>query len=384
MLADKTIKKHVAIIHAYSLMSSLQRKILNVLLYEALQRMPLKKDSDSVVIECRIPFNHVAKSVDFNSHNTQYLKEALDGLASLKIEWNLLKDKAPLNVRFLNLRVLHGPPTFYQDGSLNFSFHKLMLDLVDNPAVYGIIDLELQRKFDSKYGHSLYENSTRFLNLYKSKIIPLAVFRKLLGVQENVYACMREFNRNVLLPSIEEVNDRANFTVNLSNIKSGRKISGFEIVVTNKKKLEVKTSILTISDKLTQEIQTLFGGHALKSLEPLFKEYPESYISEKVEYTKKNAKKNTLGFLPIPYLVSAIKNDYKISINPPSSVQEVIPVDTWKLTFKQLELDLNHWKKMLSYAKASQHIEQIKNIEVIILNCEAKLNKHKLLKVGER
>ena len=33
MLAEKTIKKHVIILHAYSLMSVLQRKIVNVLLY---------------------------------------------------------------------------------------------------------------------------------------------------------------------------------------------------------------------------------------------------------------------------------------------------------------------------------------------------------------
>ena len=32
MQAEKTIKKHVAIIHAYSMMSTLQRKIVNVLI----------------------------------------------------------------------------------------------------------------------------------------------------------------------------------------------------------------------------------------------------------------------------------------------------------------------------------------------------------------
>ena len=41
MLIEKTIKKHVAIIHAYSLMTALQRKIVNVLLYEASKQ---KKD----------------------------------------------------------------------------------------------------------------------------------------------------------------------------------------------------------------------------------------------------------------------------------------------------------------------------------------------------
>ena len=126
MLAEKTIKKHVIILHAYSLMSVLQRKIVNVLLYEAIKGNNRVHNKDSVAVECNIPFSSLLKSVKFNSNNTQYLKEAIDGLASLKIEWNLLRDKAPTDISFLNLRVLHGAPTFYQDNTLNFSFHKVM------------------------------------------------------------------------------------------------------------------------------------------------------------------------------------------------------------------------------------------------------------------
>ena len=84
------------------------------------------------------------------------------GLASLKIEWNLLKDKVPTEISFLNLRVFHGSPTFYQDNTLNFSFHKIMLDLVTNPSIYGPIDIDLQSEFESKYSHALYENSHSF------------------------------------------------------------------------------------------------------------------------------------------------------------------------------------------------------------------------------
>ena len=45
MLAEKTIRKHVAIIHAYSLMSMLQRKIVNVLFYEAIKGNNRQKES---------------------------------------------------------------------------------------------------------------------------------------------------------------------------------------------------------------------------------------------------------------------------------------------------------------------------------------------------
>jgi len=179
MLAEKTIRKHVSLIHAYSLMSVLQRKIVNVLFYEAVKGNNRVNHQTSVAVECNIAFATLCKAVRFNSNNTQYLKEAIDGLASLKIEWNLLKDKVPSDISFLNLRVLHGAPTFFQNNTLNFSFHKVMLDLVDNPLIYGTLDVDLQSEFESKYGHALYENSTRFVNLQKNKVVQLETFRKI-------------------------------------------------------------------------------------------------------------------------------------------------------------------------------------------------------------
>ena len=157
-------------------------------------------------------------------------------LASLKIEWNLLKDKVSSNVSFLNLRILHGPPTFFQDGSFNFSFHKLILEFVDHPDVYGSIDIDLQAEFESKYGHSLYENSTRFLNMQKGKVLQLDTFRKLLGIGDEKYQSMRELSRIVIKPALEEVNDIANFIVGLQTVRTGRKIIGFELAVNPKKK----------------------------------------------------------------------------------------------------------------------------------------------------
>ena len=149
MLAEKVLRKHVAIIHAYSMMSALQRKIVNVLLYQAIHTKNDDRNQGSVAVECLMPFSKLAKAVNFNSNNTQYLKEAIDGLASLKIEWNLLKDKAPTDISFLNLRILHGSPTFYQNGEFNFSFHKFMLDLAGNPPIYGTIDIDIQAQLEN-------------------------------------------------------------------------------------------------------------------------------------------------------------------------------------------------------------------------------------------
>ena len=259
MAAENILRKHVAIIHAYSIMSALQRKVFNVLLNHAIERQSNQDQDDSMVIECIMNFSDLMNKVNFNSNNTQYLKESIDMLASLKIEWNLLKDKVPSSVSFLNLRILHGSPTFFQNGLFNFSFHKLMLEFVGNPDIYGTINLDLQAAFESKYGHSLYENSTRFVNMTKGKIIQLDTFRKLLGVSDKKYSSMRELTRNVIKPAVEEVNDRAEFVVNLQPIKTGRRVSGYELTVNSKKKSTPTSSDST--DKKTQDLLALAKIH---------------------------------------------------------------------------------------------------------------------------
>lgn len=381
MLAEKIIRKHVAIIHAYSLMSVLQRKIVNVLLYEAVKGSNRVNNQESVAIECCIPFSNLCKEIKFNSNNTQYLKEAIDGLASLKIEWNLLKDKVPTDISFLNLRILHGSPTFYQDNTLNFSFHKIMLDLVENPSIYGTLDIDLQCEFESKYSHALYENSTRFINLQKNKIILLEAFRKIVGVQQDKYPNIRELTRNVITPSIEEVNDRAPFVVSLEAIKSGRKITAFELVVKNKKKtVMVDTKLDICESRVIREINLIFGTLSETVLENILNSYSEEYILEKISYTKQCAKKENSGYYPIPYFISALKHNYKFKETSSQQQDTQLPDEKtkWEHELNFLQSDINHWEDRLEYFKLIGDETQVRNVENILLKCQEKIKKHSL------
>lgn len=383
MLAEKTIRKHVSIIHTYSLMSMLQRKIVNVLLYEAIKGNHCQKYHNSVAVECQIPFSFLSKAIKFNSNNNQYLKEAIDGLASLKIEWNLLKDKTPADISFLNLRILHGSPTFYKDNTLNFSFHRVMLDLVKNPAVYGTIDVDLQSEFESKYSHALYENSTRFINLQKNKVIQLETFRKILGVQNDKYINVRELTRNVISPSIEEVNDRSDFVVSLETMKNGRKTTGFEVSIKSKKKIIITNDVSNTQqhEKVRKEIKQEFGVISESVLNNILNNYSEEYLLEKIAYTTKYAKKESSGFYPIPYFISAIKHDYKFKeTHQTEKVGEKVHDEfiAWNSKLSLLQSDLRHWEDRLACANASRKEAEIKAIEGVVANCQEKIKHHYL------
>lgn len=383
MFAEKVLRKHVSIIHAYSKMSVLQRKIINVLLYEAIDKKKYLNIGSSV-IECSLSFSLFSKLINFKSNNSQYLKEAIDGLASLKIEWNLLKDKVPTDISFINLRVLHGAPTFYKNGLFSFSIHKLMLDLIGNPSIYGSINLDIQSKFESKYAHSLYENSTRFVNLQKGKVIQLDTFRKILGVPENKYPHMRELMRNVIKPSVEEVNDCAEFVVNLENIKIGRRITGLEVSVENKNKISLfgKRIAGIKQSKVQGSIKLYFGELSQSILNSILENYSEDYILEKIDYIKKYAKKGLNALYPIPYFISALRDDYKsieqLKNDPKQEQPKLIDQEfqVWNTKLNYLEDDLNLWTRHFEHAKAIKNYSLEKSIKKIILKCEEKLQRH--------
>lgn len=399
MSVQPKIKKHVAIIHAYSMMSVLQRKIFNVFLYEATKANVADLSvfnngiSESVAIESKMHLTDLKKAVKFNSNNTRYLKEAIDGLASLSIEWNLLKDRAPTNISFLNLRVLHGAPTFYVDNTVNFSFHRLMLDFIDNPSIYGTVDLDLQSQFESKYGHALYENSTRFENLNTNKIIPLESFRKILGVDDNKYLSMREFTRNVISPSVEEVNDRADFLVNLESIREGRKITGIVLHVDSKNKKTkpaqspdvTENKILSVNSELRDStvnlIREYFGTIHPAVIESIQKQYSQAYIHEKIDYVKKYSKKDNSGFFPPAYFIAALKGDYKQAQEGSSQSTKTTPILNtpqvlWNQQLVHLEQDFQHWNKLLEISKQNNHIAQIASNEKILKQCGERIAQH--------
>ncbi len=381
MAFDKILRKHVAAIHIYAEMSVLQRKIANVLLYEALNENRQKSFGLSSV-ECCMPFSALAKAIKFNSHNYQYLKEAIDGLASIKISWNVLKDKAPSDISFLNLRMLHGSPTFYKDGSLNFSFHKVMLDLVGSPEIYGSIDLETQALFGSKYSHALYENSTRAVNLQKVKFIELNVFKGLLSVNDTSYEGAKELIRSVINPSIEEVNDLANFVVKLEYVKTGRKITGVELSATKKYIKNERVACEEESNKpnVCPAISTEFGPVSDTVLDNIIKSYPEEYILEKIEYTKSKTQRENTGFYPIRYFMSALKHDYKSNNvkNKPDGEEagECKEKESWKEKLSFLDVDKEYWQRMLELAKKDNNLKRIDEVEGFIAECDRKLKQH--------
>ena len=88
---DIVLKKHVGLIHCENKLTLLQRKICNILLFNALDRI------NEIEIH-EISLKKLCSMVGFNSNDTKLIKESVKALISTVMEWNLLDDHKFLNV----------------------------------------------------------------------------------------------------------------------------------------------------------------------------------------------------------------------------------------------------------------------------------------------
>lgn len=82
---EHELKKHAASIHCSNTLSLLQRKISNALLYHAYKELLLKEEHEITVKE-------LCKLISYNGNNHSAIKDAMKGLLSTVIEWNVVND----------------------------------------------------------------------------------------------------------------------------------------------------------------------------------------------------------------------------------------------------------------------------------------------------
>jgi plasmid replication initiation protein len=330
-LVEHGLKKHAATIHCSNSLSLLQRKISNALLYHAYKELMLKEEHE-------ISVNQLCKLIAYHGHNHAAIKDALKGLLSTVIEWNLVNDTTGVEdwtasaiLASVNLR---GPLCTY-------AYSPRMKQLLHTPSMFGNINLYIQAQFKSSYGLALYENCTRYRGLPYTKWFEMDLFRKLMGVPPDKYTIFRDFKKRVLDKSIEEVNTFSDIVVEPELFKQGRQVTKVRFALKERmKKTRIGSNIVSAEDK--EESDATDVASSLKSkliidygFSPelavqIMQEYSCEFIIEKMSVieSSKNYKEGRVENLS-SYLLSALKNNYqppKASIeksrSPKRSIEE--------------------------------------------------------------
>jgi plasmid replication initiation protein len=134
------------------------------------------------------------------------------------------------------------------EGIIKFCFHPALVPILNRPAVFARIKLAILGQFVSKYAPVLYENLELYVNR-ETKIWEIAVdeLRSMLGVGDKM-KLFNHFRSYVLSPSIQEINDKSDFTVSVEEVRAkrgaGRKIERLVFTVEPKPEREAEEAEL--------------------------------------------------------------------------------------------------------------------------------------------
>ncbi|TAK74151.1 MAG: RepB family plasmid replication initiator protein [Gammaproteobacteria bacterium] len=314
----KELKKHAATIHCSNTLSLLQRKITNALLYHAYKELLLKEEHEITVKQlCRL--------IGYQGNNHAAIKEALRGLISTVVEWNLIDDKTGAE----NWTASSMLASVCLDGPLcHYAYSPRMKQLLHSPSMFGKIDLVIQSRFRSSYGLALYENCIRYRGLPHTKWFEMELFKKLMGVPSGKYDIFRDFKRRVLDKAVDEVNTYSDLIVAADFIREGRKVVKVRFKLKERakktrlgttqaaKRLTVKGDDEGLKAVLLQEFHL-----SEEQIEELLTAYDSQFVQDKVTLIKKSKpfREGKIDNLAA-YLFSAIKRNYQ----QPKSRQEPV------------------------------------------------------------
>lgn len=221
----KFLYKGKEIVHISNSISFLQRKLVNVLLFNAYKDL-LTREVHTITSK------ELLTMLDLDYNNLGFLKDAFRALMNVKIEWSILDEKAQREKWEISTILSQAGI----DGNIcSYAYSPLVRDKLYNPQVYALIDLSIQSKFRSGYGFALYENCLRFRSEKSTQWFTIETFRKLVGASEDSSrAEFKVLNRDVIKPAVEEVNAVSNLIITAEFKRVMRRVTEIRFLIEEK------------------------------------------------------------------------------------------------------------------------------------------------------
>lgn len=201
-MAEPELRKHVAAVHCSGVLSLLERKMFNVLLYQAYDELLTKPAHE-------IPIPVLCAMVGYNSNDYKPLKAALRNIRVAPIEFNLLEDGVERSWTTAGL-IAEGT---LERGLCIYSFSPRVAEKLFSPEIYLRINLMVQRQFRSSFSLNVFENCLRFRAVGSTGWWSIELFRKLAGAEAALYDNFNQLCRRVIKPAVKEINDSGEIRV---------------------------------------------------------------------------------------------------------------------------------------------------------------------------
>jgi len=309
------LKKHVGAIQMHAKLTLLQRKLVNVLMYNAYDELLSSETHKMSVSDCSI-------LAGFDSKNTAVLKESIRGLRGKEVEWNVVD--ADGHDAWGTSSLIAGAEI--KNGTIEYSFEPILKRRLYNPEIYSTLNMAINKSFNSTYGHALYENCSRYKKVMSTGWLDLDMFKKLMGLKETEYSVFRDLKRRVINVAVKEVNQLSDLNVEPEFKKHGRKVVAIKFIIKENRQLPLLIDFDTPGFKskpeLTEDalLQSLINdiGFTKTLANSFIKKYGHDYVEGNLKYVKSKLEQGQLIENVAGYMKKALEIDYR----PKASLME--------------------------------------------------------------
>lgn len=219
---QRIVKKHAAAIHTSGELSLLERKLVNILLLNAYDRL-LTDTTHS------IPVSILLDMLGWdNSGDIDYLKAALVNIQKTILQYDLLNRQGQ-NKKWAASSLL----AFAQieKGICTYQYSQFLAAELANPEIYAQINLGVQNQFKGGYALTLYENCVRFKRVGSTGWIAVDLWRRLLGADSTRYDDFKHLSKEVIKRSVSEVNKVSDIEISPEYQREMRKVTNIRFSV---------------------------------------------------------------------------------------------------------------------------------------------------------
>lgn len=305
----KTLVKHIAAIHNSAALNTIQRKVVNIFLENA-----LRDDFESKVH--KLPLSRLMRELGWsaNSKGTDSLKHDLKELAKIQVEWNVLKTDRKNKWVAMQLLAEVG----IENGIITYAYPPTLKELLFYPNIYAKLDLNTQKELTTRYGVALWELLSGEFSIkqqinVQTNWIEYRTLLKIFGLSDSVYASrFADFFKKILDPSIKDVSLKSEFNVSYELEKEGRKVSKIRFVAQIKESIsQTIKSLPAITNFKEEAIKAKLESLGFNSrfINGTMKKYRFGEIEVVIELFEKALKEEKVKF-PVAFFKKALEEGW--------------------------------------------------------------------------
>ncbi len=319
MAKKKELKKHSSAIHANGKLSLLERKLSNVMLFNAYDEL-LTERVHSINVYA------LAEVCGFNSKNVEALKEAIRNLATARIEWDILNEdgskKWGVSTLLSSVEI--------EKGTCTYEYSRALAEKFASPELYGVINLEIQKNFNSGHALTIYEICSRFKGILSKRShcythwYTLEQFKKFLGLNDlEYYKEFKHLNNKVLKPAVKEINGSlkkyvgTDIAIEPEFKRQGRAVSDIRFRIESNKQIPLALEKNNYEDirKTPHYVQLVEFGMSDKGAIHIIQSTEHDTLTQNIEATQQALEAGRISSSVTGFLTQAIKENYQPTVN---------------------------------------------------------------------